>query len=84
MRLPAVVPSSRVRGESPSDVFCGWIRISFLQPNGGTPDSEDYEYGITFINRRYLERVWESIFGVVDVVAGGIRDFQDIVVLEAP
>ncbi|GGE81989.1 class I SAM-dependent methyltransferase [Sphingomonas prati] len=45
--------------------------------------SEAYEYGITFSNRNYLQRVWGEYFNVLNVVAGGIHDFQDIVVLEA-
>jgi SAM-dependent methyltransferase len=54
----------------------------FVRQNGHLT-SDDYEYGITFIGRTYIERVWGEHFDVVDVVAGGIHDFQDIVVLTA-
>jgi SAM-dependent methyltransferase len=43
--------------------------------------SEAYEYGIAFISPTYIAQRWSQFFEVEDVVAGGIHDFQDIVVL---
>jgi glycosyltransferase involved in cell wall biosynthesis/SAM-dependent methyltransferase len=43
--------------------------------------TDDYEYGITFMTRRWIDAVWSKWYDVLTVVPGGIHDFQDIVVL---
>jgi SAM-dependent methyltransferase len=50
-----------------------------LQPTGHLT-SDNYNYGITFIPEIYLRRVWSNYLDVVNIVRGGIHDFQDIVV----
>lgn len=50
-----------------------------LQP--GHLTSAEYEYGITFISRDYIDRVWSEYFDVIDVTEGALYDFQDIVTL---
>ena len=54
----------------------------FVLQNGHLT-SDDYEYGITFIGRTYIERTWSRYFDVVNVLPGAIHDFQDVVVLTA-
>ena len=54
--------------------------FSFIVQNGHLT-TERHPYGITFISERYLRSVWSRWFDVVDIAAGGIHDFQDIVVL---
>ena len=44
---------------------------------------DEYEYGITFIPKAYVEREWSRWFEVRQIVDGGLHDFQDIVVLRA-
>ncbi len=44
--------------------------------------SPTYAYGNTFIGASYIMRSWSSHFRVVSIWAGGIHDFQDIVVLQ--
>jgi SAM-dependent methyltransferase len=44
--------------------------------------SRAYAYGNTFIGASYIMRRWGSHFRVVSIWAGGIHDFQDIVVLQ--
>ena len=44
--------------------------------------SRAYAYGNTFIGASYIMRKWSSHFRVVSLWAGGIHDFQDIVVLQ--
>lgn len=43
--------------------------------------TDSYDYGITFIGEEYIRRIWSTYFDVLDVRAGAIHDFQDIVVL---
>jgi glycosyltransferase involved in cell wall biosynthesis/SAM-dependent methyltransferase len=43
--------------------------------------TDDYDYGITFIARRWIDAVWSEWYTVVDVIPGAIHDFQDLVVL---
>jgi glycosyltransferase involved in cell wall biosynthesis/SAM-dependent methyltransferase len=43
--------------------------------------TDDYEYGIAFVARRWIDDVWSTWYDVLRVVRGGIHDFQDIVVL---
>jgi SAM-dependent methyltransferase len=50
-----------------------------LQPTGHLT-SDDYNYGITFIPETYVRLVWSKYFEVVNIVRGGIHDFQDIVI----
>ncbi len=40
----------------------------------------DYEYGVTFVNRRWIDAVWTQWFDIESYAAGAIHDFQDIVV----
>lgn len=54
----------------------------FVLQNGHLT-SDEYEYGISFIGRTYIERTWSRYFDVVDVLPGAIHDFQDVVVLTA-
>ena len=42
--------------------------------------SPNYDYGVTFVSRRWIETVWTQWFNIEAYVAGGIHDFQDIVV----
>jgi glycosyltransferase involved in cell wall biosynthesis/SAM-dependent methyltransferase len=42
--------------------------------------SPDYDYGITFVSRRWIDAVWTQWFDIEAHVAGAIHDFQDIVV----
>ena len=44
--------------------------------------SRAYAYGNTFIGASYIMRRWINHFKVVSLWAGGIHDFQDIVVLQ--
>ena len=50
-----------------------------LQP--GHLTSDNYDYGITFINEEYIQDHWSKYFDVLKVVEGAIHDFQDVVVL---
>jgi SAM-dependent methyltransferase len=50
-----------------------------IQPTGHLT-SVDYSYGITFIPESYVRRVWSNYFEVINIVSGGIHDFQDIVI----
>jgi glycosyltransferase involved in cell wall biosynthesis/SAM-dependent methyltransferase len=43
--------------------------------------TDSYEYGITFISRRWIDTVWSRWYDVLMVLPGGIHDFQDVVVL---
>jgi SAM-dependent methyltransferase len=43
--------------------------------------TEDYDYGITFMTRRWIDAVWSEWYTIVDVIPGAIHDFQDLVVL---
>jgi SAM-dependent methyltransferase len=43
--------------------------------------TDDYEYGITFLARRWIDAVWSKWYDVVMFVPGGIHGFQDVVVL---
>lgn len=43
--------------------------------------STDYDYGITFINEDYVNRVWSEYFDVVRITTAALHDFQDIVTL---
>ena len=42
--------------------------------------TDEFKYGITFIPSSYVRRRWSEYFEIVDIVSGGIHDFQDIVV----
>lgn len=65
------------------------VRAAFPDPGfhfvrqDGHLTSDDYEYGITFMDRAYIQRTWSRYFDVVDVIPGAIHDFQDAVVLTA-
>jgi SAM-dependent methyltransferase len=43
--------------------------------------TDDYEYGITFMSRDWIDTVWSKWYEVLKVVPGAIHDFQDVVVL---
>jgi ubiquinone/menaquinone biosynthesis C-methylase UbiE len=43
--------------------------------------TDDYEYGVTFVSRKWIDAVWSKWYDVLMVVPGGIHDFQDVVVL---
>lgn len=43
--------------------------------------SADYDYGVTFVNRRWIDAVWTKWFDIELYVEAAIHDFQDIVVL---
>jgi SAM-dependent methyltransferase len=43
--------------------------------------TDDYDYGITFMARRWIDAVWSEWYTIVDVIPGAIHDFQDLVVL---
>lgn len=45
--------------------------------------SAAYQYGIAFVCESYIRREWGRWFEVVEVAAGALHDFQDIVVLRA-
>ncbi|WP_168170842.1 class I SAM-dependent methyltransferase [Rhodanobacter sp. C01] len=47
----------------------------------GKAISDPYEYGITFMSEAYVRKHWAQWFEIIDYRAGGIHDFQDIVVL---
>ncbi|HEY0331648.1 MAG TPA: class I SAM-dependent methyltransferase [Rhodopseudomonas sp.] len=51
-----------------------------IQPQGHLT-TENYEYGISFTDEGYIRSRWSKFFFVEKIVAGGIHDFQDIVVL---
>jgi SAM-dependent methyltransferase len=53
----------------------------FARQGAGHLTTEQYDYGITFINESYLESVWSKYFTLDKIVFGAIHDFQDIVVL---
>lgn len=40
----------------------------------------DYEYGVTFLNQRWIDAVWTKWFDIEKILTGAIHDFQDIVV----
>ena len=42
--------------------------------------SPAYDYGITFISRRWIDAVWTQWFDIEAYAAGAIHNFQDIVV----
>ncbi len=42
--------------------------------------TEHYEHGVTFVARRWIDAVWSKWYDV-QIVSGGIHDFQDVVVL---
>ncbi|MEJ0095248.1 MAG: glycosyltransferase [Methylocella sp.] len=42
--------------------------------------SSGYDYGVTFVNRRWIDAVWTKWFDISSYVEGAIHDFQDIVV----
>lgn len=42
--------------------------------------SLDYDYGVTFVNRRWIDAVWTKWFDIEAYAAGAIHKFQDIVV----
>jgi SAM-dependent methyltransferase len=52
----------------------------FVQ-QGGHLTSTDYTYGMTFISDRYIRRVWNGFFEILDINMGAIHNFQDIVVM---
>ncbi len=54
--------------------------FSFILQQGHLTTGE-YDYGITFTAKAYIEREWSRYFDVVEVRSGAIHDFQDIVVL---
>jgi glycosyltransferase involved in cell wall biosynthesis/SAM-dependent methyltransferase len=43
--------------------------------------TDDYEYGITFMARKWIDAVWSKWYEVLAVMPGAIHDFQDVVVL---
>jgi len=43
--------------------------------------TNNYEYGITFLARRWIDAAWTKWYDVLMFVPGGIHDFQDVVVL---
>jgi glycosyltransferase involved in cell wall biosynthesis/SAM-dependent methyltransferase len=43
--------------------------------------TDDYDYGITFVARRWIDAVWSNWYDVVQFVPGGIHNFQDVIVL---
>ncbi|MFO1311871.1 MAG: glycosyltransferase [Burkholderiales bacterium] len=53
-------------------------------PQEGHLTSATFQYGITFLPRRYVHDHWGRHFRVHDIVSGGLHDFQDVVVLEKP
>ena len=53
---------------------------NFILHPSGHLTSDHYKYGTTIIPESYVRRVWSDYFEVVDIVRGGIHDFQDIVV----
>jgi glycosyltransferase involved in cell wall biosynthesis/SAM-dependent methyltransferase len=42
--------------------------------------TDTYDYGITFIARRWIDAAWSKWYDI-ELVPGGIHDFQDVVVL---
>ncbi|WP_180982526.1 glycosyltransferase [Methylocella silvestris] len=42
--------------------------------------SQAYDYGITFVNRKWIDAVWTQWFDIESYVEGAIHNFQDIVV----
>jgi SAM-dependent methyltransferase len=56
----------------------------FFMRQEGHLTSKAYEYGITLISAAYIEQRWSAFFDLKTVAAGGIHDFQDIVVLRRP
>jgi SAM-dependent methyltransferase len=53
----------------------------FILQQQGHLTTAGYKYGITFISENYIRQRWSAFFDVVHIVAGGLHDFQDIVVL---
>jgi SAM-dependent methyltransferase len=51
--------------------------------NGSDLIDGPFEYGITFIPEEYVRNTWAKWFDVLNIVKGGIHDFQDIVCLRA-
>lgn len=49
--------------------------------HAGHLTSDEYDYGQTFINERYIRKEWGKFFDVVGISSGAIHDFQDIVAL---
>jgi SAM-dependent methyltransferase len=47
----------------------------------GDGNSDNFEYGITFVPEEYVHTKWSRWFEVVDYRVGALHDFQDIVVL---
>jgi hypothetical protein len=54
-------------------------RFHFVKQSGRLAP-EDYEYGTPFMARRRIDAVWSKWYGV-EVVPGGIHEFQDGAVL---
>lgn len=71
---PALDEAAGVLGAGPGYAF-------ILQD--GHLTSAAYDYGITFMSEAHVRAVWSRWFEVVEVAAGALHDFQDVVVLKA-
>jgi hypothetical protein len=73
-------------GISPTDLDRARVALTsgtgfhFVRQSGHLT-TDEYDYGITFMARRWIDAVWSEWYTVVDVIPGGIHDFQDLVVL---
>jgi glycosyltransferase involved in cell wall biosynthesis/SAM-dependent methyltransferase len=43
--------------------------------------TDDYEYGVAFMTRQWIDTVWSKWYDIISVTPGGIHGFQDVVVL---
>lgn len=71
---PSELNKARKRLESGKGFYFGILN--------GHLTSRTYAYGNTFIGASYIMQRWSSRFRVVSLWAGGVHDFQDIVVLQ--
>jgi SAM-dependent methyltransferase len=53
----------------------------FFIRQAGHLTSSEYDYGVTFVGRNWIDAVWTKWFDIVAYAEGAIHDFQDIVVM---
>lgn len=66
--------------EKAAETLAGGAAFQFIRQEGHL-STDEYDYGITFMNHEYLAEHWARYFSLIDLRQGAIHDFQDIVVL---
>jgi glycosyltransferase involved in cell wall biosynthesis/SAM-dependent methyltransferase len=77
LKLLGIGPADLDRARAALETGTGF---HFVRQSGHLT-TDDYDYGITFVASRWIDAVWSEWYTIVDVVPGGIHDFQDLVVL---